>query len=55
MRRVWLDYRNRERTSRDNLDRAVTSASMLMRDTGRVRLLTDTERVTLSGGLATMY
>lgn len=49
MRRVWLDYRNRERASRDNLDRAVTSASMLMRDTGRVRLLTDTERVTLSG------
>lgn len=48
MRRMWLDYTARERSSRDRLDRAVTSATMLLRDPARSGFLTDPERAELS-------
>ena len=48
IRRVWLSYTGRERESRDRLDRAATSAAMLMRDQERSRLLSDTDRRNLN-------
>ena len=48
IRRVWLSYTGRERESRDRLDRAATSAAMLMRDTERSKLLSDKDRRNLN-------
>lgn len=48
IRRVWLSYTGRERESRDRLDRAATSAAMLMRDTERSRLLSGKDRRNLN-------
>ena len=48
IRRVWLSYTGRERESRDRLDRAATSAAMLMRDTDRSKLLSDKDRRNLN-------
>lgn len=48
IRRAFLDYTNRERASRDRLDRAVTAGGMLMRDQERSMLMTDEARRTLA-------
>ena len=48
IRRVWLSYTGRERESRNRLDRAATSAAMLMRDTEQSKLLSDKDRRNLN-------
>ena len=44
IRRAWLDYTNREGEVRDRLDRAVTSASLMLRRRDRACALDDKER-----------
>lgn len=48
IRRAWVEYTARERASRDRLDRAATSASMLLRDPKRAATLSDDERTELA-------